>query len=39
VATTRGRTFDPEVVLEFGRGAFTEDEWRGFDGAIGFVGN
>jgi hypothetical protein len=33
------RSFDPEVVLEFGRGTFTEGEWRGLKGAIGFVGN
>jgi hypothetical protein len=33
------RSFDREVVLELGRGAFTEGEWRGVEGAIGFVGN
>jgi ketosteroid isomerase-like protein len=33
------RAFDPEVVLELGQGVFTEGEWRGLDGAIGFVEN
>jgi hypothetical protein len=32
-------TFDPEVVLESGSTAFTEGEWRGMEGAIGFVAN
>jgi len=32
-------TFDPAVVLEFGSGTFTEGEWRGIEGAVGFVGN
>lgn len=32
--------FDPEVVLEAGGGeAFTEGEWRGHEGAVGFVAN
>lgn len=31
--------FDPEVVLEGGSDAFTEGEWRGREGAIGFVAN
>jgi hypothetical protein len=30
---------DPEVVLEAGTEAFTEGEWRGQDGVIGFVAN
>jgi ketosteroid isomerase-like protein len=30
---------DPEVVLEAGRDAFTEGEWRGQEGAIEFVAN
>jgi ketosteroid isomerase-like protein len=30
--------FDPEVVLEAGD-AFTEGEWRGKEGAVGFVAN
>src|SRR5436190_100577 len=30
---------DPEVVLEGGSDAFTEGEWRGREGAIGFVAN
>jgi ketosteroid isomerase-like protein len=30
---------DPEVVLEAGTDAFTEGEWRGQEGAIGFVAN
>jgi ketosteroid isomerase-like protein len=33
------RIFDPEVVLEAGSDAFTEGEWRGREGAIGFVAN
>ena len=32
--------FDPEVVLDAGGSeAFTEGEWRGHDGAVGFVVN
>ena len=33
--------FDPDVLLESGvaGGAFTEGEWRGLDGAVGFVAN
>jgi len=31
--------FDPEVVLDGGTDAFTEGEWRGREGAIGFVAN
>jgi len=31
--------FDPEVVLEAGGEAFTEGEWRGHEGAVGFVAN
>jgi len=31
--------FDPEVVLEAGSEAFTEGEWRGHEGAVGFVAN
>ena len=31
--------FDPEVVLEAGTEAFTEGEWRGHEGAVGFVVN
>ena len=30
---------DPEVVLEAGTEAFTEGEWRGHEGAVGFVAN
>ncbi len=30
---------DPEVVLKAGTDAFTEGEWRGQEGAIGFVAN
>jgi ketosteroid isomerase-like protein len=30
---------DPEVVLEAGAEAFTEGEWRGHEGAVGFVAN
>jgi ketosteroid isomerase-like protein len=30
---------DPEVVLEAGGEAFTEGEWRGHEGAVGFVAN
>ena len=33
------KLFDPEVVLEGGTDAFTEGEWRGQEGAIGFVAN
>ncbi len=34
------KTFDPEVVLEAGgQAAFTEGEWRGHEGAVGFVAN
>src|SRR6266550_2012323 len=33
------KLFDPEVVLEAGTAAFTEGEWRGREGAIGFVAN
>jgi ketosteroid isomerase-like protein len=32
------RIFDPEVVLEAGD-AFTEGEWHGKEGAVGFVAN
>src|SRR3954453_11342533 len=32
-------TFDPAVVLEAGTEAFTEGEWRGHEGAVGFVAN
>jgi ketosteroid isomerase-like protein len=31
--------FDPEVVLEATNEAFTEGEWRGHAGAVGFVAN
>jgi ketosteroid isomerase-like protein len=31
--------FDPEIVLEAGTEAFTEGEWRGHEGAVGFVAN
>jgi len=31
--------FDPDIVLETGEQAFTEGEWRGHDGAVGFVAN
>ena len=31
-------TFDSDIVLEAGD-AFTEGEWRGHDGAVGFVAN
>ena len=30
---------DPELLLEAGSDAFTEGEWRGREGAIGFVAN
>jgi hypothetical protein len=30
---------DPEAVLEAGSDAFVEGEWRGQDGAIGFISN
>lgn len=30
---------DPEIVLEAPTDAFTEGEWRGHDGAVGFVEN
>ena len=30
---------DPEVVLEGGTDAFTEGEWRGWEGAVQFVAN
>jgi SnoaL-like domain len=30
---------DPELLLEAGGDAFTEGEWRGQEGAIGFVAN
>ena len=30
---------DPEVVLEAGTEVFTEGEWRGHEGAVGFVAN
>ena len=30
---------DPEMVLEAPTGAFTEGEWRGPEGAVGFVAN
>ena len=30
---------DPQVVLEAKGDAFTEGEWRGHDGAVGFVAN
>ena len=33
------RTCHPEIVLETGTGAFTEGEWRGHEGAVGFVAN
>ena len=33
------RTFDPGVVLEAPADAFTEGEWRGHDGVVGFVAN
>jgi hypothetical protein len=33
------KVFDPEVVLEGGTQAFTEGEWRGHEGAVGFVAN
>jgi len=32
-------TFDPEVRLEAADQAFTEGEWRGHAGAVGFVAN
>jgi ketosteroid isomerase-like protein len=31
--------FDPDVVLETGTDAFTEGEWHGHEGAVGFVAN
>ena len=30
---------DPEIVLDAPAAAFTEGEWRGHDGAVGFVAN
>lgn len=30
---------DPEIVLDAPTDAFTEGEWRGHDGAVGFVAN
>ena len=33
------KAFDPEVVLEAGTEALTEGEWRGHEGAVGFVAN
>jgi len=33
------KAFDPEVVLEPGEHTFTEGEWRGHEGAVGFVAN
>jgi len=33
------KAFDPEVVLEPGGQTFTEGEWRGHEGAVGFVAN
>jgi ketosteroid isomerase-like protein len=33
------KAFDPEVMLEAGGEAFTEGEWRGHEGAVGFVAN
>jgi ketosteroid isomerase-like protein len=33
------KTFDSDVVLEAGSEAFTEGDWRGHDGAVGFVAN
>ena len=33
------KAFDPAVVLEAGTEAFTEGEWRGHEGAVGFVMN
>ena len=33
------RICDPEIVLETGTSAFTEGEWRGHEGAVGFVAN
>ncbi|MFL5780469.1 MAG: nuclear transport factor 2 family protein [Thermoleophilaceae bacterium] len=32
-------TFEPDVVLAAPGGAFLEGEWRGHDGAVGFVAN
>jgi len=32
-------TFDPDIVLETSGEAFTEGEWRGHEGAVGFVAN
>src|SRR5438874_1296451 len=32
------KSCDPEIVLEAGE-AFTEGEWRGHEGAVGFVAN
>ena len=33
------KAFDPQVVLEAGIDAFTEGEWRGHEGVVGFVAN
>ena len=33
------RVVDPELVLDAGSDTFTEGEWRGQEGAIGFVAN
>jgi ketosteroid isomerase-like protein len=32
-------TYDPGIVLDATGGAFTEGEWRGHDGVVGFVAN
>ena len=32
-------TYDPSIVLDATGGAFTEGEWQGHDGVVGFVAN
>jgi uncharacterized protein YuzE len=33
------RAFEPDVVLETGTATFTEGEWHGHEGVVGFVAN